>query len=225
MNYQIYLEQTRDLLGSPSEYFRSWDRANSFRFMLRTALLLLAVSTALLFFAALANLSVLREAGLAMERALPGFQSGGFAKTVPWNRIFFAVFWLNAMLLVGFSRHLTVMLLGEKDRALATTQAITFAGFLPGIVMLTISGLIATFFPVVPGAVQSGGVRFSIWVSLMAVLLTFVFDARICISGFKAVYAQNTGRAVLTWLSPILILGFACFVLYGLFILLLIVVR
>ncbi|MCE9599182.1 MAG: hypothetical protein K8S54_14560 [Spirochaetia bacterium] len=220
MNIMGYMNETGMLFRGPVEYFRRLDPENSLRPTLRLFLFLLLGATVLLFLAALANLSTLKEASVSMHATIPGLQSGGFANATPWNRLIFPLFWFVLIALTGLFRHATVTLFGESNRLLATTQAISFAGFVPGIVLFTLSGLIATFFPAVPGSMQGAGVRFSIWISLISVILSIILDARICISGFKLRYGQNSGRAFVTWISPVLITGFTFFVLYALIIVL-----
>ncbi len=205
-----------DPLIRPDDYFRRVD-LDLFQSALKTLGIVLFMGTAAIFLTTAVNLKEIEMFNMAVQNQTPLAQSAwqkSFQNALPWNRLTFPIFWFTAIFTTGALRHLFLTILGESRRKLAITQAVTIFGVLPMLVFLVLSSMVGNLAPGIPqpGEAMSPGGEF--WLSIVLIPVAMIWDAFICLRAFRAAYGQNTGRAILTWIAPVLGYGFLFITLF-----------
>lgn len=129
----------------------------------------------------------------------------------PWrNVLVIPLMGLSFIMLVGLSRHLMVRMLGEIGASMAQTQAITIYTMLPMTLIVLVSAAVRIIFPEMPAPGKL--IAFSaqeVGLSL-ALLATLVLEMLLCIKALRIIYKQHTGRAILTYLAPMILCNLSC---------------
>ena len=191
--------------------------------LLRTALpaflVTLGICTAFMFLSALANFEELRKAALAMRYAggLPGdTAAAALAEAVPYNRLLFPILLILYAAASALLRHAFVRILGEADRNLRTTLGVSCAAAIPLALVLMLGSVLADRFPYIPGPALDSTPAARIVAGIAGLLLlgAWLLEGRTAVTGFRAFYKQNRGRAILTWLGPYVITCLGMLVLF-----------
>jgi len=131
-------------------------------------------------------------------------------RTFPTDVIFFVLGWLLFAALASATRHMFVLVLGEKERALSVIFYITAFAAAPVLACATLLRIAGNLVPYVLFShnLLAGQIRLA--VSAILFLGAAVWEGIICVKGLKQHISGNRGRAILTWFSPyvIIILSF-----------------
>jgi len=201
------------LLRSPSTFFA--DNHKNHRFFviaLKDSLLLWTAVTIMLFVITVINLNAIRLSNLAFN-SLTGTAPHANAY-LPWSQLAFPIFWSVAPLFVGVVRHLFLIILGENERSFQKTQALALYAALPFALATGISAILGAVFPCMP---RPGSGFFSCPMLLIGSVLIIAggcADALFWIKGLKTLHQQNIGRAILTYISPLILFMLATFAVY-----------
>ena len=136
----------------------------------------------------------------------------------PWQTLLYPVMWLLYILLFGALRYLMLLVLGEKNPKIYQAMAVTSYAVRPFMIIAALLHVTNNIWPIYVASVSPG--LFGTPRILIANVLMFAvwaWDAVICIGGFRSLYDQNYGRAVIVWLSPfvfLFILFWAALVFY-----------
>ena len=178
-------------------------------------LILLGIILIPVFITAFINYDALLKANEAATVLKPG--EDVFKKFFPWNFLFFPLFWMFYITVVGLVRHGATIFLGEDTRSLTWSWVITAYAVRPLIITAGFLHLTNNFFPYVNQADTE--IRM-IFFNILFVCAWFL-EGVVCINAFRLRFNQNFGRALLTWLSHIflaLILGWSVMLVYFVFI-------
>lgn len=202
------------LLRSPSTFFsESRNGERTFIQAIKDSMLLWMTITVVLFFVTVLNLNAIKTSNLAFS-GLTGTPPHANAY-LPWSQLGFPLFWSVVPLIIGAIRHLFLVVLGERDRSLHKTLAIALYAALPFSLATGLSSILAAAIPCMPRP-NSG--MFSCPPLLIGSLLIVAggcTDTYLWIKGLKTFYRQNTGRAFLTYISPLILFMLATFAVYS----------
>ena len=174
---------------------------------------LLGGGTLLLFATSWLNIENLQKANMAMS-AFPGVNPsfGKFSNAIPWNRLTIPVFWLFYIGMTGFTRHLATIVFGEKPVSLRTSVSISAFSVLPFLFVMILMGIYSNLFPTIPAPGTPAVPGYVVVLTFLLLIAVWLWEGYICIWGFRILYTQNRGRALLTFLSPVpVFLAGCCF--------------
>ncbi len=188
----------------PGIYFRESPRALLNRNVLAGALPWIVFGAFCVFLSAILNAEGIRAVQTEFLRRLdvdPKLipQATG----LPFVSLSFALYWLFLILLLGGLRLALVRIMGEAERSMLLSFLITLHSVLPMVLIGAAIAMFNNFFPpVIPenGAASGAALRLTLTALLSAA--GFAWEGWIATVGFRQLYAQNTGRAVLTFLFP-----------------------
>lgn len=202
------------LLRAPSTFFAENHKNDRFfALALKDSLLLWTAITITLFVITVINLSAIRLSNLAFS-SLTGTAPHANAY-LPWSQLAFPIFWSVAPLAIGLIRHLFLIILGENERSIPKTQALALYAALPFALATGISAILGAAFPCVP---LPGSGFFSCPMLLIGSVLIVAggcADALFWIRGLRTVHHQNIGRAILTYISPLILFMLVMFAVYS----------
>ena len=192
------------LLRSPSTFFaESKNGERTFIQAIKDSMLLWMTITIVLFFVTVLNLNAIRTSNLAFS-SLTGTPPHANAY-LPWSQLGFPIFWSVAPLFVGCVRHLFLIILGENERSFQKTQALALYAALPFALATGLSAILGAVFPCMP---RPGSGFFSCPMLLFGSVLIITggcADALFWIKGLRTLHQQNIGRAILTYISPLIL--------------------
>jgi len=191
----------------PSGFFTDIKKNDFFRGALISAAAILVIATVILFLTSL----ITPDFKPVMKKINPLLQNQGIhvRGRSPWSRLFFPVYWILYLAIGGFIRHLVTVMLGEKERSLKRVIGITMYAAVPLIISGMVLGILNNLHPL--DLKPFTGSSTASWIhAIFAVAIflgTLVWEGIICSKGLRAGFDQNQGRAILTWLSPLLLLS------------------
>lgn len=203
---------TVQLLGAglrPGAFFAGWSeesRPATWSAIVSLGLFLCAI--ALLLF--LSGLVFDNPLGGSLEALAlrAGTTADLFSQPAPVARFFFPLYWLGYLAVVASIRHVTLVVFGSPVR-MATTLLICAVGVVPLALVSGIQGLFNNLLPLwlvaEPNEYFAPGVLVRMGLSFVFFTLSVAGEGNVIIRGFRARADQNTGRAVLAWLSPALV--------------------
>ncbi|EHQ05106.1 YIP1 family protein [Leptonema illini] len=202
------------LRRSPSTFFAENQKNHRFFVQaLKDSLLLWTAITIMLFVVTVINLNAIRLSNLAFS-SLTGTAPHANAY-LPWSQLAFPIFWSVAPLTIGSIRHLFLIMLGENERSIQKTQALALYAALPFALATGISAILGAAFPCVP---RPGSGFFSCPMLLIGSVLIITggcIDALFWLKGLRTLYQQNIGRAILTYISPLILFMLSTFAVYS----------
>lgn len=201
------------LLRSPSTFFaESRNGEHTFIQAIKDSMLLWMTITVVLFCVTVLNLNAIKTSNLAFS-SLTGTPPHANAY-LPWSQLGFPLFWSVVPLIVGAIRHLFLVVLGERDRSLQKTLAIALYAALPFSLATGLSSILAAAIPCMPRP-NSGMLSCpSLLIGSLLIIAGGCTDIYVWIKGLKMVYRQNTGRAILTYISPLILFMLSSFAVY-----------
>ncbi|MBE7440306.1 MAG: hypothetical protein HS115_17780 [Spirochaetales bacterium] len=171
---------------------RTFLKGPSLREALIGSLSILILSTAILFLVSLINSNIDASArDLARERT-----------NIPFLRIMYLLGWLLFLGYAALIRFGAFLVLGETGPLLKTAVLLTFVATIPLMLEGLVVGLLMSFATAISN--QIAGQLLTVWLSLVLFLAALTWEGLIFVSGSIALIGQNTGRAVLCWLLPIM---------------------
>lgn len=202
------------LLRSPSTFFAENHKNNRFFVIaLKDSLLLWTAIAIMLFMVTAINLNSIRLSNLAFS-SLTG--NAPYANAyLPWSQLAFPIFWSVAPLAVGLIRHLFLIILGENERSFQKTQALALYAALPFALATGISAILGAAFPCTP---RPGSGFFScpmLLIGSVFIITGGCTDALLWLKGLRTLYQQNIGRAILTYISPLILFMLSTFAVYA----------
>jgi hypothetical protein len=115
----------------------------------------------------------------------------------PWERLAFPVVWLVIVAANALFRYISARIFGDSAD-FKTMAYISLHAATPLMVVGFLIGVWTALFPFGPSdAFARGALAAGLF------LLTFLYEGFICAAGLREYLQQNTGRAILTWVSPL----------------------
>ncbi len=118
------------------------------------------------------------------------------------TKALYAAVWLFIPSFFGGIRFLFMKLLGDAKGAALDLISISFATSLP---LLITSGIISISFDLFTlfswGRTQTG-LYVLLNLAFIGLFLGWLWEGKTCMQAYKNLYGQNSGRAILTWISP-----------------------
>ncbi len=124
---------------------------------------------------------------------------------IPWNRILFPLVWLTGILLFSLIRFSALKILDEKNRSFNLVAGITCYSMVPFILATTFIDSMNDLFPLRPYKEMGFFFYLQLGISLVLLFSAWIREGFMCVSAYQILFAQNKGRAILTWLTPIFI--------------------
>lgn len=192
------LKQLLDGLVRPAHFAGNQSASQIEGIVARGLGVVLVLLTLLLVVTALVNATAIRLANenlvTVLRGGIPLYQNPG-----PLGRLFFPVYFVAGILVVGTVRHGAMVAFGEVQRSLRLSIALSALAVTPFIVAGGSQGILNNLFPVLSDTASS---YVRIGVGMFLTFLTMAWEGFVCIVAFKHAFKQNWGRAVLTWFSP-----------------------
>jgi len=176
---------------SPRRTFHGSLKGPSFREALIGSLSILILSTAILFLVSLINSNI--------DAAARDLARG---TTIPFLRLLYLLGWLLFLGYAALIRFGAFLVLGAAGTLLKTSVLLTFVATIPLMLEGLLVGLLMSFATAISN--QFSGQLLTVWISILLFFAALTWEGFIFVRGSIALIGQNTGRAVLCWLLPIL---------------------
>ena len=120
----------------------------------------------------------------------------------PWKFLSFPVVWAVVICLSAGVRYGAMKLFGDKKRHYITLVAVTVFAFTPMVLIAIIQGIGNNLFPFAEPIEKSNIIMIRSYGLMTVFTFGVLWEGFIFIKAGTLIFAQNTGRAVLTWLTP-----------------------
>ncbi|MCR9144618.1 MAG: YIP1 family protein [bacterium] len=120
----------------------------------------------------------------------------------PLRRFLFPLYWAGIVLYGWFARYGGVLVFGENNRRARDVLMITLIGALPLLLLSALFGTINQLFPYWQQRPDSVLFVARLAANFLFFAFAFLWEARIVVAGFRILFDQNRGRAIVTWLLP-----------------------
>ena len=130
----------------------------------------------------------------------------------PPARFLFPLQWAVYILFAAGARHLTTVIFGEQGRSFGTMLLITVIAAAPLVLVAGLQGVFNNFFPMIPPVKSLTLLWSRIAFSVLLYLFSLLWEAFVFVTAARILFKQNYGRAILTWISPVVI-GMSAFYL------------
>lgn len=204
----MFLSSLKDQLSAalgPRSFFQGYDSEQSSRRAALSVTVLLITVALLLTIAAMLSGPEIGLSNEERELIAGELQVPMTPEPSASNNLLFAVNWAFLLVLFGLTRHWITRLLGEGHRSLRDAMTITVLSVGPMIVGILCIGLFSYAFPLDVPHHSQGAFAARILAILATLFALWLWEGAICWTGFRILYDQNNGRAVLTWIAPYLL--------------------
>lgn len=128
----------------------------------------------------------------------------------PPARFLFPLQWGGYLLFAAGVRHLTTVIFGESERSFMTMLLITVIAAAPLVLIAALQGVFNNLFPMIPPVKSLTLLWSRVILSVLVYLASVIWEAVVFVTAARIIFKQNYGRAIITWISPILF-GLAVF--------------
>ncbi|MEM7181756.1 MAG: hypothetical protein AAF518_12635 [Spirochaetota bacterium] len=196
---------------SPKKYF-SEDTEKQINTSITGMAIILAIGTALLVASAMVNFKELERARSQIvahyeqHKTIPLISNPS-----PWRHLSFSISWCVIFVVFAGLRHGAMALFGDEKRNYTTGLAITIKAMTPLVLIAILHGIGNNLFPFSQPIEAGDAIIYRSYLLIFLFFFGIAWEGYISIQATMLTFAQNAGRAILTWFSPWL----TCIVFYA----------
>ncbi|XDD50771.1 YIP1 family protein [Leptospira sp. WS92.C1] len=117
-------------------------------------------------------------------------------------KLIYILAWIAIPLIIAGIRFGFLKILGDKNGNFSDLLKLTLSTTIPILLLTGFVSVTYDLLPIFPWNRNVNSFLIQVGVSFVSFLIGFLWEGRLCLYAFKNFYGQNSGRAVLTWLSP-----------------------
>ncbi|MBM9576362.1 hypothetical protein JWG45_04260 [Leptospira sp. 201903070] len=148
------------------------------------------------------KITIPKEYEEKIEQNRRDFPQRNVTTEILFAKISYMLFWLLIPIIAAGIRAVLLLILGDWKGNFFDTLKLNLLTMMP---ILLLTGLISMSYDLLPVILRSQDTStffLQIGISATCFLIAFFWEGKICFQAFKNIYEQNSGRAILTWLAP-----------------------